>query len=267
MTKCTVAPTPAATPCFSGAETVELASGQVRLISDLKIGDKVLAADTQGHTVHSEVVYLPHKTNKISTTFQSLQLENGRTIKLTPDHLLLAGPCPQTQSQTKQCAVVFHTHTNSNATLCLSSLNTTDDHSQSQPQQLLSLRRADSVSPGMCVSTIDGPNTVLHTNIVQGYGLYTLVTNAPYVIVNGIIASPFSFNHVILHAYYNIHRTLYAILPRQIYNGVMLTQVNEMFGFMMMTLFDTTLTQSQAWWFGTDQKQFESNQQTRTQIL
>jgi hypothetical protein len=48
---------------------------------------------------------------------------------------------------------------------------------------------------------------------VQGQGLYTIVTGEEYVVVNGIIASPFAFNHMVANFYYNIHRFVYACVP------------------------------------------------------
>ena len=47
----------------------------------------------------------------------------------------------------------------------------------------------------------------------QGEGVYTIVTNEEYVVVNGIIASPFGANHMMANMYYNIHRMVYASAP------------------------------------------------------
>ena len=48
---------------------------------------------------------------------------------------------------------------------------------------------------------------------VQGKGLYTIVTKEEYVVVNGIIASPFAVNHMLANLYYNVHRLVYASAP------------------------------------------------------
>ena len=48
---------------------------------------------------------------------------------------------------------------------------------------------------------------------VQGKGLYTVVTKEEYVVVNGIIASPFAANHMLANLYYNLHRFVYSSAP------------------------------------------------------
>ena len=48
---------------------------------------------------------------------------------------------------------------------------------------------------------------------VHGKGLYTVVTKEEYVVVNGIIASPFAANHMLANLYYNFHRLVYASAP------------------------------------------------------
>jgi lysophospholipid acyltransferase (LPLAT)-like uncharacterized protein len=39
------------------------------------------------------------------------------------------------------------------------------------------------------------------------------VTKEPYIVVNGVVASPFAGNHAIANAFYNIHRVLYTMFP------------------------------------------------------
>ena len=41
--------------CFAGSETVDLDSGEVRAISDVRVGDRILAANSEGKTSFSEV--------------------------------------------------------------------------------------------------------------------------------------------------------------------------------------------------------------------
>jgi hypothetical protein len=48
---------------------------------------------------------------------------------------------------------------------------------------------------------------------VRGQGLYTIVTKDEYLVVNGIIASPFAYNHMVANLFYNIHRFVYAFVP------------------------------------------------------
>ena len=52
--------------------------------------------------------------------------------------------------------------------------------------------------------TVTGEEKVTSVERVWGEGVYTVVTNAEYVVVNGIIASPFGVNHVMGNLYYNV---------------------------------------------------------------
>ena len=44
-------------------------------------------------------------------------------------------------------------------------------------------------------------------------GVYTIVTNEEFIVVNGIVASSFGANHMLANLYYNVHRALYAWAP------------------------------------------------------
>ena len=61
--------------------------------------------------------------------------------------------------------------------------------------------------------TVSGRDMVFNVETVQGKGLYTIVTKEEYVVVNGIIASPFAVNHMLANLYYNVHRLVYASAP------------------------------------------------------
>ena len=106
---------------------------------------------------------------------------------------------------------------------------------------LLPLVYASQVSVGDCIMTVSGQERVLMVEEVRGEGVYTIVTNKvnddssfpvlsfscslsyssssprtipkEYLVVNGIIASPFATNHMMANLYYNIHRFLYAMQP------------------------------------------------------
>ena len=69
------------------------------------------------------------------------------------------------------------------------------------------------VAVGDCIMTVTGEEKVTSVERVWGEGVYTVVTNAEYVVVNGIIASPFGVNHVMGNLYYNVHRMVYASAP------------------------------------------------------
>ena len=174
--------------CFARSETLSLESGEVRAISDIRVGDRVLSADAAGRTSYSDVVFVPHRANSDGALFTHITTASGRDIKMTPSHIILAGPCHSFAS--------------------------------------LPLTYASSVSVGDCVMTVSGEDMVSTVETVEGKGLYTVVTKEEYVVVNGIIASPFAVNHMLANLYYNIHRFVYTTAP-SILNYPALHSANE----------------------------------------
>ena len=51
------------------ASPVTMQEGEMRAISEVTVGDRVLAADVSGETLFSEVVFVPHGDNKESAPF------------------------------------------------------------------------------------------------------------------------------------------------------------------------------------------------------
>jgi hypothetical protein len=180
-----------ASSCFAGSESVSLESGDIKAISDVKVGDSVLVADASGKTLYSEVIYVPHGTNMENSEFVHINTEN-KDLKMTKNHILPSGTCGST----------------------------------------LPLVYASKVSVGDCVQTVSGQEIVTSIKIVKGEGVYTIVTNEEYIVVNGIIASSFGANHMMANLFYNIHRFLYAISPSLLSSSIMHT-ANERLGMMI----------------------------------
>ena len=84
---------PSLKACFAGTETVTLESGGVKPISEVRAGDRVLAADASRRTLFSEVVFVPHGSNADKTVFTHITTTQGRDIKMTHTHILPAGAC------------------------------------------------------------------------------------------------------------------------------------------------------------------------------
>jgi hypothetical protein len=84
--------------CFAGFETLSLESGEVRAISDVRVGDRVLSADASGRTSYSDVVFVPHRSNGDDALFTHITTASDRDIKMTPSHIILAGPCHSSAS-------------------------------------------------------------------------------------------------------------------------------------------------------------------------
>ena len=51
-----------------------------------------------------------------------------------------------------------------------------------------------------------------------------------FIVVNGIIASPFGANHMLANMYYNVHRLLYQLSPKLL-ESKLLHKINEDLGF------------------------------------
>ena len=164
--------------CFAGTEIVRLESGEDRQISLITAGDRVLAADAAGKISFSEVVFVPHRANRDTAMFVHITTASGRDIKMTKSHVLPAGACGS---------------------------------SSSSP---LPLKHASLVTLKDCVMTVGGEERVSTVSTILGEGLYTIVTKADFVVVNGIIASPFAYNHVAGNLYYHLHRFLYDTAPQ-----------------------------------------------------
>jgi hypothetical protein len=152
-----------------------LENGTEVLISDIKIGDRVQTF-TGSKFSTSEVVFLPHPKNAQEATFVDVTLKSGRTIKMTPGHLILVG---QIQD----------------------------------PSTPLALIRADQLTTDHYLHSVSGPDEVMLMKQVQDAGVYTLVTMDEFVVVNGVVASPFGTNHYVTNKFYDIHRALYALCP------------------------------------------------------
>jgi hypothetical protein len=177
--------------CFAASETLQLATGEAIPISDVNIGDIVLAADKMGNTKFSQVIALPHDKNNERAVFAYITTMAGRGIKVTPDHIMLVDPSCGTAKSV--------------------------------------LMKASEVEKNMCLSTVDGLDQVTAVSSVVGNGIYTVITNEEMVVVNGIIASPFAVNHAVSHAYYNIFRTLNSFAPG-LMDWSLLKQTNLAFG-------------------------------------
>ena len=60
--------------CFSGSETIQMESGEVKPISSAVVGQRILAADHSGRISFSTVIAVPHKPNQITTDFVHITL-------------------------------------------------------------------------------------------------------------------------------------------------------------------------------------------------
>ncbi len=162
--------------CFAGSEMVTLESGLSKPIADVVVGDRVLASNAQGVFTYSDVIAVPHAKNNYRVMFNEISLTNGADIRMTGEHLL-----PVAAS----CGV----------------------------DAVFTITAAKNVAIDSCVMTTNGQSNVVSNNKIPGTGIYTIVTNEEYVVVNGVIASPFAVSHTVGNTFYNVYRVMYNYVP------------------------------------------------------
>ena len=125
--------------CFSGADTVRMESGQIKLISEFEINDHVEAYDScSKEFVISTVIAIPHEKNDITTTFTTLTIPSGKSIQLTQSHSIPSGTCGSTT--------------------------------------LIQLIASKDVIVGNCMMTVDGQEVVTDKEVGLGRGIYTILS-------------------------------------------------------------------------------------------
>lgn len=75
------------------------------------------------------------------------------------------------------------------------------------------LAYAGSLAAGDCLRTVDGDEAVTAVSMTKAEGIYTAVTTNEFLVVNGIVASPFGVSHGLASAYYNAHRFVAKVFP------------------------------------------------------
>ena len=180
--------------CFPRGAVLFNSDGYFQRISNISVGENFLGANEKGEPVYSDVVYLPHLANKMLSTFIQLETESGETLRLTESHILpistsctLDGP-PLAVSTLKQA----HEVRVNDCVYVNQYQGMTGANGELRDAQLI-------------------PSRIVNVSSVLDIGLYTAVTQAPFLILNGVLASPFEYDHNAAHTFYNIHRQAYNI--------------------------------------------------------
>jgi hypothetical protein len=158
--------------CFAGTEVVTLENGELRAMYEVKLGDSILSVDARtGLSKYSKVIALPHVANADRAQFTRLVTASGKDIKLTADHLI---SCEATCDSNKQPTLML----------------------------------ASEVTEDMCLVHVEhGFDKVTAVqNVMAHSGIYSVVAEEEYIVVNGFVASPFAVNHAVSNAYYNVIR-------------------------------------------------------------
>lgn len=76
------------TGCFTGDSTVQLASGETRLLNELRLGDDVLTMDNNKQLKYSEVYIFLDRDENQWRDFIHIETEDDFAITATPSHLI-----------------------------------------------------------------------------------------------------------------------------------------------------------------------------------
>ena len=74
--------------CFHGSSRVLLDDGKTRKMSDLQVGESVLAVDEKGELLFSPVILHLHTSPEDSATFLRINTHSGHSLSVTPNHLI-----------------------------------------------------------------------------------------------------------------------------------------------------------------------------------
>uniref|UniRef100_A0A7S2XBM3 Hint domain-containing protein n=1 Tax=Lotharella oceanica TaxID=641309 RepID=A0A7S2XBM3_9EUKA len=243
----TAAPSSDGSNCFHGDSLVELASGESRPISSIRIGDRVRVTVERGDTapiptentrlsreghptphspvggpssVYAAVVFVPHAPNQRPEDFVEIQTQGGHTLRVTREHLIPARLCDRLRESPPASG------DDGNPPLA------------SRPHAIHLMRAEDIRERDMCVSTMTKPSgdRVTSVRVQKGKGVYTIVTEDPsgYVVVDGVRASSFGVNHFWANAYYDLHRAGFRWLPRSLLGCKAVVSFNNLVGAMVL---------------------------------
>ena len=159
--------------CFSSGTLLTMKNGSFIPMSEASMGLEVLSYSYRKSSfVFSPIVWIPHAANTESALFVQINTRNGLTLTLTKQHLLPSGSCDAS------------THS-------------------------YSLKRADRIRPNDCLHSARGVTAVTSVRYTRGNGLYTVITMESFIVVNGLVASPFAVNHYLPDAFYSFHRLVH----------------------------------------------------------
>jgi hedgehog len=74
--------------CFTSDSTVQTETGEIRRLSQLKVGERILSVNSKGEMVFSEVIMFLDRDINQTREFVQIKTSGGATIRTTPAHLL-----------------------------------------------------------------------------------------------------------------------------------------------------------------------------------
>ena len=173
-------------------------SKETKPIEDVVVGDRILTADSLGVLSFASVIAVPHDKNDIVANFVKITVDGVRDIKITTEHLL-----PFSSS-------------------CLASD--------------FEITMASKVLIGGCLQTVDGLAVISSIESVQSRGIYSVVTENDYIVVNGIVASPFAVNHASASIFYNAIEMINNMFPGFLAGKSVVSDLYKSFSTLVMQL-------------------------------
>ena len=184
--------------CFSSRSTVKHANGTVSLLRDCQLGDEILSTNYDGSLEYSAIVHMPHKLNNHHSHFVRMFTEasggDESFVEVTREHLI------------PTCSISVHEKVDTMCSHCKSSYYLA-------PPALIA---AKDITSTVCIPVVKS-DTLIWTKVsnVEFFsnreGIYSVVTNAPYPVVDGHIASSFGISHLAPRMFYSIHRIAYKL--------------------------------------------------------
>ncbi|VDK49251.1 unnamed protein product [Anisakis simplex] len=151
--------------CFAGDSQVQMSNGEMRRMDDLKVDDWILSEDDDGNTEYVRVKSWMHRLPQQTAEFLKINLENGKSIKLTPSHFIFRTKC-------------------------------SGEDSYVMPGEMdKKAVWAEKVQPGECLYSLDTvANRFIETKVlsidrVNEVGIYAPLTENGKIVVNGVLAS------------------------------------------------------------------------------
>ena len=177
-----------------GSSTVITSSGERKRLSDLAVGDSVLASDGDGGLHFSPVLLFLDRDPDEWRRFVEIRTESGHTLTLTPSHLLYArdgsdsieDPSPKARA---------------------GSSNSIEDAPPAEYSDF-DVLYAREIDEGMHVLVLDGrtgrarPSRVVSVEAEARRGVYAPLTAAGNLVVDGVLASCYALvdSQAVAHA-------------------------------------------------------------------
>ncbi|XP_039259434.2 desert hedgehog protein A-like [Styela clava] len=185
--------------CFSGESTVTMENGESRKMSELEVGDRVLATDrSTGSMIPSDIILMMHKSEDdiadfltISVTSSLLESRTHRQITLTQNHLIFVHSSnPYKRARWRPRAVYA------------------SEVKEGDVVYMKSLLRGNITEATLA--------NVTRVKKVKRSGVYAPLTDAGTVVVDGVVASCYAVfdNEPISHALFLPLRTLWRLGAR-----------------------------------------------------